>query len=363
MSSAVFSTLSDVVSFLAQSFRLAAVVPAFIFVFLNEVIIFPQLPPRGFIEVMHGLGMQDQILVAVVLALIIGYIMEIINIPLIKLFEGYPLMFTRLGEHLQRKQIRRRMQIYEITERLVNKRDKRIRELKEKQKCYPINDKRREFIYQEIHRLENERRAIIAWMNQILTEYFPTKSIILPTSLGNVIAAFEDYPWDRYGIDAVIMWPRLLPILTQENYTLYVEREKAGLDFAVNLSALLGILSIEMAYTGLLFVPDYWTWLLWSALMLALSYVVYRTGIPAAYSWGLTVRAAFDLYRYHLLKALHGRPPLNFETEVSQWRKFSAFFRGEGEVQKERKETSSIGRVPDMTPVIDYPRIGSEFSH
>ena len=359
MSSAVFSTLSDVVSFLAQSFRLAAVVPAFIFVFLNEVIILPQLPPRGFIEVIQGLGMQDQILVAVVLALIIGYIMDIINIPLIKLFEGYPFVFTRLGKCLQCKQRKKK----EGLERLLHQLELEIKDMQSSMKRYSLQDPRRKLQYQNIKPKKQEIEALMAWIRYELIGYFPQEGPILPTSLGNVIAAFEEYPWRQYGIDAVVMWPRLLPILAREKYTVYVEREKAGLDFTINLSALLGVLSMEMAYTGLLFVPNYEVWLLWSALMLALSCAIYWAGIPAAYSWGMTVRVAFDLYRYHLLKALHGRPPSSFEMEVSQWRKFSAFFRGEGEVQKELKETSSIGRVPDMTPVIDYPRIGSEFSH
>ena len=63
-----------------------------------------------------------------------------------------------------------------------------------------------------------------------LAEWFPPKrDRCAPTALANLMAAFEAYPWDCYRIDAVCMWSRLLPVLTEEKYAIFVEREKGGI--------------------------------------------------------------------------------------------------------------------------------------
>lgn len=61
---------------------------------------------------------------------------------------------------------------------------------------------------------------------------FPSvRSNPLPTSLGNTIAAFEDYSWARYRMDAVHLWPRMLPILEDKGFTPFLQSEKAVFDF------------------------------------------------------------------------------------------------------------------------------------
>ena len=68
------------------------------------------------------------------------------------------------------------------------------------------------------------------------------------TSLGNSIAAFEDYPRIRYGIDSIALWPRLLPILRDEKYHEYVAQEKMTFDFLLNMLAVTTILGFEFIY-------------------------------------------------------------------------------------------------------------------
>jgi hypothetical protein len=73
MTSAVLATLSDVVGFLAQSFKPAAVFPAFIFVLLNEVFILPHLPEKGGISQIVALDLSDKLWLATVLSLVLGF--------------------------------------------------------------------------------------------------------------------------------------------------------------------------------------------------------------------------------------------------------------------------------------------------
>jgi hypothetical protein len=193
---------------------------------------------------------------------------------------------------------------------------------------YEVGNRRRD-------RLAERREALNEWLKmerrlreQEVRDYFPSEETpILPTTLGNTIAAFEDYPWTRYGIDAIVLWPRLLPTLTKENYAAYVEREKAALDFALNICFLLLVLGVEIVYVGLLFGGECVDWVIAICSVLLFAYGVYGVAVAAAYNWGTTVRVAFDLYRYHLLRALYGRPPHNFSAERKMWQRISQFVR------------------------------------
>lgn len=341
MTSAILATLSDVVGFLAQSFKLAAVFPAFIFTFLNEVLILPHLPQRGLVAELAALDFSGKVVVAVAFALLLGYTLTIVNIPLIRLFEGYPFRDTWYGKQLTKLQQARlqmlRMQIAGLEEEIAH--------LKKEAARYEIEDPRRDALYQRRKALEEKLKAERPLYEQQIRDYFPTVTAFLPMTLGNTIAAFEEYPWIRYGIDAVILWPRLLPTLTKENYAVYVEREKAGLDFVLNLCFLLLLFDLEMVYTGLIFSQNYVDWLIAAGFIAFLAFVCYKTAVVGAYGWGTTVRVAFDLYRYHLLKALYGHPPENFADETGRWTQISQFLR-EGGVGEE-----------DMSKLLHYSRI------
>ena len=65
---------------------------------------------------------------------------------------------------------------------------------------------------------------------------FPSKiDSILPTRVGNTIAAFEHYPQIRYKMDSIVLWSRLVPILYKEKYLDFVTQEKTVFDFLLNM--------------------------------------------------------------------------------------------------------------------------------
>jgi len=145
---------------------------------------------------------------------------------------------------------------------------------------------------------------------------------VAPTALGNTIAAFEEYPKNRYGIEAVSLWPRLVPILSEENYAIFVEKEKAGFDFLLNLSLLMGIFTTECVIARLsgidlpVIIP---------AAGLLTAYLLYRGAIQNASNWGETVKTAFDSYRYQLARRLSMKPFYNQKEESARWHAISQF--------------------------------------
>lgn len=124
--------------------------------------------------------------------------------------------------------------------------------------------------------------------------YLPVNtSHLMPTLLGNILRAMEEYPQVRYGLMAGVCWPRLWLLLPQEARQ-EINTARARLNEAARLFG-----------WGLLFVA--WTvWAWWAALVgLAAAALAYRWMVLAALVYGDLVRAAFDLYRDALYEALH----------------------------------------------------------
>ena len=63
---------------------------------------------------------------------------------------------------------------------------------------------------------------------------FPSEDRLLPTALGNVLRAAEDRHGQRYGLESVVVWPRLFPLLPPE-YAQTIEDEVTQLDVSARL--------------------------------------------------------------------------------------------------------------------------------
>ncbi|MFD7119166.1 hypothetical protein ACFWAA_19325 [Streptomyces sp. NPDC059922] len=141
---------------------------------------------------------------------------------------------------------------------------------------------------------------------------FPLPGLpVLPTRLGNVLRGAEDYPRTRYGIDAVLVWPRLFPLLPAP-FTAAFASSRARLDAALAATALSGAFTVAAPVCTV--VTGGAPWLAVGSLAAgALGALTgYRAALTAAVVHGQQVRVAFDLYRGLLLDtARHGgRPPL-----------------------------------------------------
>jgi hypothetical protein len=251
----------------------------------------------------------------------ISYTLYALNMPLIRLLEGYMLAETPIAHALrafQRWKYQRHLkQIEEYKRKLVE-----IRQFKEKLQW------ERNLTDERLLQLEAWKKA---WQDRInhererLEERYPRPARLLPTALGNAIAVFEAYPYERYGMDMGVLWTRFVPTLMKKDFSELIKNEKMLLDFFTNLImvflALWAEAMIMFAATGrheamILFV-----------LLPVLTVVAYRGACVAAVNWGSTVKTSFDLYRFELHKDLNLRRPniFSLKGEREMWEAISRF--------------------------------------
>jgi hypothetical protein len=177
----------------------------------------------------------------------------------------------------------------------------------------------------ELAPLQLRQNALATYINAELPD---TVNNLLPTRLGNVIRNFERYSAVTYGMDAIVLWPRLIAKIDQA-FASTIDDSKTSFDFMLNISLLCCIGGVTVGFLGLYSrlgdsgpsAVDY----LWRvALLLGLSIVFYNFSVGRASAWGQQVKAAFDLYRMDLLKSLgYSYQPQTFLEEKALWQEIT----------------------------------------
>ena len=141
---------------------------------------------------------------------------------------------------------------------------------------------------------------------------------VLPTRLGNILRNGETYPSQRYGVDAIRVWPRLyhlIPDTLRES----MAGARASMESALAISFLAGVFaplaaSMMLAKSA----PTLWILIvLWGAI--AISVVAYLSSLPAAAAYSDHVRAAFDMHRLEVLTQLQMPMPVTLDEERKLW--------------------------------------------
>ncbi len=166
--------------------------------------------------------------------------------------------------------------------------------------------------------LSRQERERLASLEVRLRHLPPREDELMPTALGNVLAAAEAAVRHRYGLDPIITWPHLWLVLP-EHAREALTQARQGLDRAA-----------EGVPWGLLFAVVAGTWTWWAAPLGLLAAVwAYRLAVTRAAAFGELVRAAFDLHRLALYDAL-GWPRPSPEEEKEAGKRLTAFlWRGE----------------------------------
>jgi hypothetical protein len=123
---------------------------------------------------------------------------------------------------------------------------------------------------------------------------------LLPTRLGNALRAFEDQAGQRYGLETVVVFPRLTPYLS-DPVRAALDDLRDQLDIAARLCITLLLATVISAA---LLLTHGW-WLALPAAIALLAWVAYRSAIQAAIAYGEEVAVAFDLHRFEMLRGLH----------------------------------------------------------
>jgi hypothetical protein len=133
---------------------------------------------------------------------------------------------------------------------------------------------------------------------------------VLPTSLGNRLRAAEERAGRPYKLDALLTWPRLYYVLSQETLQKLAEYRnqldimaRLCLSFAVAAPVTAALLALH-------------TW--WLAIPVAfgvLSWLSYRSAVHAATMCGDAFCAAIDVYRLKLLQEMSIAIPADTDKE------------------------------------------------
>ena len=195
--------------------------------------------------------------------------------------------------------------------------------------------------------------------------YYPEqKGQVMATRFGNIIRSAEYYPFGRYQIDAVVIWPRLYPYLPEAFVDNFLSA-RTSMTFMLVITALSFVFSLITCIPLALF-TNHWLLFLACALAFPLAWVSYRTSLQGATLYGELCKTAFDLHRWKLLEALHIKYPETYEDEWTIWGELNYFiYRGETpfvtyDVKKPPKENKDQMNVrvtfgPDETapPPVD----------
>lgn len=145
-------------------------------------------------------------------------------------------------------------------------------------------------------------------------------SDLLPTRLGNVLRSAEQRAGAPYGLEGVVAWPRLYPLLP-DPVRLTVDDRRDQLDVAARFCS---VFLTAALISFVLLVPHEW-WLAVPAGCLVLAWLAYRASVTAALAYGEAVRSAFDLHRFDLRRALHLPLPETRSAERAENAELSAF--------------------------------------
>jgi hypothetical protein len=301
-------------------FLVGGFAPSFVFVLLTDVLILPRFSP-------HRLGditlFGSPLISYAIASAALGLLLMALNTSIVRLFEHG--LLPRWARGLNRKRHDRR---------------------------YSALSQRREDYFGATAAAARELAAIkLDGLHQKIERENPVQRLpysrdhVMPTDLGNAFAVAEEYPYYRYGMDAMTFWTRLVAVIPVE-YGQRLAEQKSTVDFLLNLSLLCYLFAVGSLGIGLRFlsVPE----IVYSLVAVASGYLFYRLAVSSTTTLGETIKASFDLFRHDLLSCYGQELPLTIAEERKIWIDLASFIdRGEDFYYPPgRAEESSSGSGP-----------------
>lgn len=351
------SILSSISGYFSRSLILGTFLPVTIFVVLSLLLV-PVLPAGLSLSALLA-GLDTAKIVGIsFLTVVLSGLLYNMNIPILRLYEGYPWRRSWIGSWLTRRHIAKfeaaqlRLESLRAVLRKMEAVDKDlatnfdlIKEVLEnwsslgsplrradmKDRAWYASwygsqpDSQLNQIRDQWQALSTDLRSEFStYRIQIKHAYPDKRGLILPTRLGNVIRSFEYYSDREYGIDSIEIWPRLVSVIPTD-YAVTIDDTKTTFDFMMNCSLLSAVLATALLILGIVYPASLLSsgvlyWFLKIGGLIGLSYFFYLLSINRADSWGLLIKSAFDLYRWDLLTKLGYKQKLDTrEEEREHW--------------------------------------------
>jgi hypothetical protein len=139
----------------------------------------------------------------------------------------------------------------------------------------------------------------------------------MPTRLGNLLKNAEMYPNLRYGIDAVVIWPRLYNVLP-DNVVKNFGAAATELELMLVISVLGAAFVLFGGFLAALLLPLYAVPVCTFGGALV-AWMGYQGALRSALPYNRLIKAAFDIHRGTLLKTIGWTPADSYDKEKIQW--------------------------------------------
>lgn len=239
------------------------------------------------------------IIVSLLVVVTSAFIVQQFERPVIKFIEGYwPSWMGFLRRRLIRRQRHGFMQKEQRWQNLAIKQDK-----------------------QGLTPEEMDEFVTLDWQ----LRQFPTRpERLMPTKLGNLLRAAEEQPLNKYGLDAVICWPRLWLVLPDD-----VRKELQESRSELNTTARIWLWSL------LFLIWAIWTWWVIPAALLSALFA-YRWMLSATETYADLLESAFDLHRLALYQSLRWPLPAHPAEELQMGQQLTEYlWRGSHQTKPE----------------------------
>lgn len=253
-----------------------------------------------FLRAWQDYSASAQLIAGVWIALgVVGaaYVLAFFQLPLLRVLEGYWPQRGVLGALRRRRTERHRRKAAAAWDRVRTLRDKA------------------------------EQADSSALAARLLAAYPPPPRLArgcLPTALGNRLRAAEYYPLERYGVDAVVLWPRLRPLLPPEASDRLIAARTA-------LDSTISLLALSIAFgtvwpVVLLIMGGHEALAALCLLAWPVAWAAHAAALQAAVAFGQEVRVIFDLHRHLLLRHLNLDVPCDAAAERRLWDDLAQFY-------------------------------------
>ena len=318
------SAFTNYLEKLGSNFLVASMTPALALV-ISCILVFDPILNIGvaFKDPQSAYGLIGFGLVIFVATVIIGFTLTALNTYILKMFEGYVIPFPL---HIVYS-LRRRAH-WQKARNMRAQRDGLRSEILRLEKHLEQNPE----LEENLEQLRDQHYKAASDYDQTYPE---DQSDILPTRFGNTLKAAENYTGERFGLDGVQFWPRLVHVIPAE-YRQSIDAVRNELSFLVNMSILsftfsmLCLFAIFYTMSKTSVIPGGTTVFLgflvktspyFIALVTGLLICVffYNASLFSVGSFGLVIRSSFDLFRMDLLKKLGLRRPKDSIEEFETW--------------------------------------------